>query len=147
MIDGVMQTPLKQVGDERGKIMHMMRATDTGFERFGEVYFSWINPHIVKGWHRHSVVTVNLAVPVGKVKIVVFDDREDSKTKGQIQEFIVGPQNYNLISIAAGLWYGFSCLMDVPSMIANCATDPHDPDESEHCDLADINYDWSVDNV
>lgn len=142
MMEGVQKTPLKQIGDERGKIMHMVRASDPDFDRFGEVYFSWINAGVVKGWHKHQVTTVNLAVPVGRVKIVIFDDRPESKTEGQFQEFILGPDCYDLLRISPGLWYGFACLAPEPSMIANCATHPHDPDEKETCELKDINYDW-----
>ena len=44
MIEGLLKTPLKQIQDERGKVMHMLRATDPHFNKFGEVYFSWANP-------------------------------------------------------------------------------------------------------
>lgn len=144
MIDGVRQKALKKIGDERGSIMHMMRSSDPDFEGFGEVYFSWVNPGVVKGWHKHSVVSVNLAVPVGAVKIVVFDDRDGSETKGQTQEFVIGGENYSLLSISPGLWYGFACVGDAAAMIANCATHPHDPDESAGRDLADVDYDWGI---
>ena len=144
MIKGVQEKALKQIADDRGKIMHMIRATDPDFKRFGEIYFSWINPGIVKGWHKHSVTTVNFAVPVGQVKIVIFDDRKNSQTKNQTQEFVLGPDHYKLLTIAPGLWYGFSSLSKDPAMIANCASHPHDPDESEKRALDEINYDWGA---
>ena len=136
---GVTLTPLKQIADERGKIMHMMRATDPHFSEFGEVYFSWINPGIVKGWHKHSVTTVNLAVPVGKAKIVV----RDPDAENQCMEFVLSQDNYQLLSIEPGLWYGFSCEGSEPTMITNCASHPHDPDESEKCDIDAFNYSWT----
>lgn len=125
--------------------MHMMRATDPHFLSFGEIYFSWINPGIVKGWHKHSLTTVNLAVPVGKIKIAVFDDRPDSATRGKITTFILGANesDYALLTIAPGLWYAFSGQTNTPSMIANCASHPHAPGESEQRELNTIEYDWS----
>ena len=144
MMDGVTLTPLRQIADARGKIMHMMRATDPHFEQFGEIYFSWINPGIIKGWHRHSVTTVNLSVPVGIAKIVTFDDREGSPTRGQSAAFELGDENYQLLSMTPELWYGFACIGDRPAMIANCASHPHDPGESEKCELDALAYDWNI---
>ena len=43
MIDGVKIIPKKQIIDERGKIMHMIRNDDEHFTKFGEVYFSYAN--------------------------------------------------------------------------------------------------------
>ena len=37
MIDGVVIKPLRRIVDERGKIMHMLRNDDPGFESFGEI--------------------------------------------------------------------------------------------------------------
>lgn len=130
--------PLRQIDDSRGKIMHMIRADQPHFDSFGEVYFSWINPGYIKGWTKHKVMTVNLAVPVGRVRIVVCDDA------GTAQEFISGGEEYGLLCIPPGYWYGFQCLGAAPAMIANCASHPHDPDEMIKCGLDDpsLSYQW-----
>ena len=83
LIEGVRVVPLKQIPDERGKVMHMLRADDPHFERFGEIYFSTVYAGVVKGWHLHERMTINYAVPVGAIKLVLFDDREGSPTRGQ----------------------------------------------------------------
>lgn len=136
-MDGATLTPLKQFADDRGKVMHMLREHDPHFEQFGEIYFSWTNPGIIKGWHRHKIKTVNLSVPAGKVKFVTVQNDET-------HEFILGEDNYGLLTIQPGIWYAFQCLSDAPSMIANCATHPHDPDGSETKLLKDIHYDWNA---
>lgn len=141
-MDGVDFFPLKQFGDDRGKVMHMLRADAPHFDQFGEVYFSWVNPGVTKGWHKHSKVSVNFAVPKGRVKVVVYDDRAGSETQGAFKETILGEDDYGLLSIKPGLWYAFSCLDDAPSLITNCATHPHQPDEAERCDLDVIAYAW-----
>ena len=131
MIDGVQHIPLKVVGDERGAIMHMLRVTDPHFLKFGEVYFSSINPGVAKAWQRHKLTTVNISIPVGKVRIVIFDDRENSQTKGVVEHYDLSPDHHALLSIPPGVWYGYFSLADKPSLIVNCATEPHQPDEQE----------------
>ena len=75
MIDGVKIIPLKQIADERGKIMHMMKCTDAHFIRFGEIYFSCAWPGVVKAWHVHKSMTINNAVLSGRAKLVMYDLR------------------------------------------------------------------------
>lgn len=144
MIDGVIQTPLKQIKDERGKVMHMLRSTDPHFEAFGEVYFSWINPGIIKAWKMHKEMTMNFAVPCGKIKLVLYDGRVHSKTFGEINEFLMSDEDYYLLTIPNELWYGFSCESNESAMIVNCATIPHTPQESVLKDIEDssIPYLW-----
>lgn len=148
MIDGVLVVPLKQIADERGKVMHMLREDDAHFEEFGEIYFSVVYSGIVKGWHLHRMMTLNYAVVSGMIKLVLYDDRKDSPTKGEIQELFLGENNYVLVKIPSGIWNGFKGLGEKPSIVANCATIPHDPREIVRADPLDndIPYDWSPKN-
>ena len=59
MIDGVVITPLRQIFDERGKVMHMLRSDDKNFSKFGEIYFSCTHPGVIKAWHLHKEMTLN----------------------------------------------------------------------------------------
>ena len=88
MIEGVEITPLKQIKDERGKIMHMMRNDNPVFEKFGEIYFSTINPKAIKAWHLHKEATLNYACIKGEVNLVLYDDRDKSVTCGEYQNLI-----------------------------------------------------------
>jgi dTDP-4-dehydrorhamnose 3,5-epimerase len=144
MIHGVKNTALKQIEDFRGKVMHVMKSTDPHFEKFGEVYFSWIYPKAVKAWSKHLRMTMNYAVPVGSIKLVLFDDREESPTQGKVAEFILGSKNYALLTIPPGLWYGFKSLGSESALIVNCATIPHDPSEMCRLDVNDLSipYVW-----
>ena len=110
MIDGVMITPLKQIGDERGKVMHMLRNDSEVFKRFGEIYFSCIYPGAVKAWHIHKEMVLNYAVVCGHIKLVLFDDRKNSSTSGEVQEIFLGPDNYCLVTIPPMVWNGFKGL-------------------------------------
>lgn len=146
MIDGVVITPLRQIFDERGKIMHMLRCDSPGFQRFGEIYFSCAEPGAIKAWHVHSEMTLNYAVVHGKVKLVLYDDRPLSGTCGAIQELFLSPENYCLVTVPPLVWNGFKGLGGTSAIVANCATIPHDPNEISRKDPfgGDIPYDWNI---
>ena len=146
MIDGVVITPLRQFVDERGKVMHMLRADSEVFESFGEIYFSTVNPGAIKGWHVHRRMVLNYAVPVGQIKFVLYDDRAGSPTNGQVQEIFMGTDAYTLVTVPPLVWNGFKGIGTEPALVANCATIPHDPDEIDRRDPFDpaIPYDWSL---
>ncbi len=145
-IHGLRVTPLRRIPDERGAIMHMLRRDDPGFEQFGEIYFSLVYPGVVKGWHVHSRMTLNYAVPVGMVKLVCYDERSDSPTQGAVQEIHLGELNYVLVTIPPRVWNGFKGEGTAAALIANCATEPHDPGELERLDpfAERIPYDWAL---
>lgn len=146
MIEGVLIKPLKQIPDERGKIMHMLRADDPHFEQFGEVYFSTVYPGVIKGWHLHTRMTLNYAVVSGMIKLVLYDVREDSSTKGELQELYVGEDNYALVKIPFGVYNGFKGVGLKPAIVANCSTIPHDPEEILRIDpfSNEIPYNWNL---
>lgn len=145
-IDGVIVTELRQISDERGSVLHMLRCDAPEFTRFGECYFSEVLPGAIKAWKRHRVQTQNLAVPIGRIRLVIYDDRQWSTTHGQLRVMELGrPDAYLRLRIPPGLWYGFACMGDTPALLANCADLPHDPAESELLPANDpaIPYDWT----
>lgn len=146
MIDGVKINQLKQIPDERGRVMHMLKVTDPNFEQFGEIYFSTVYPGVVKGWHLHKKMTLNYAVISGSIKLVLYDARRGSLTKGEIQEIYLGDSNYCLVTVPPGVVNGFKGVGVRESIVANCATLPHDSLEIVRIDPAskDIPYDWSL---
>ncbi len=143
-IAGVVVRPLQVRSDERGAVMHMLRADAAHFERFGEIYFSVVNRGAVKAWRRHRSIVTNIAVPVGTIRVVLYDDRPDSATRGAVVEIETGRDSYSLITIPAGIWNGFLGLGPEPAVVANCATEPHDPAEVDRRpeDDATIPYIW-----
>ena len=146
MIDGVLVTPLKIIHDDRGAVMHMLRADAPHFRGFGEIYFSAVNPGAVKAWKRHREMTLNLAVVAGRLRLVLYDDRTGSATHGDVQEIVFGPDDgYALVTVPPGVWSGFACADDVPALMANCATLMHDPAEAETLppDTDRIPYRWA----
>jgi dTDP-4-dehydrorhamnose 3,5-epimerase len=145
-IDGVVIQPLKEIMDERGAVLHMLRSDSPLFKKFGEIYFSLILPGVVKGWKRHRRLTQHFAVPVGQIHLVLFDDRLDSPSLGHLEEVLVGrPDHYHLVVIPPMLWYGFQAIGSTPALVANCTDYPHDPQEAENLPSGAprIPYKWS----
>ena len=145
-IHDVTVTALRRIPDERGAVFHMLREDSPVFERFGEIYFSTVYPGAVKGWHLHRQMTLNYAVPSGMIKLVCYDDRPESPTRGAVQELHVGDLNYVLVTIPPLVWNGFKGEGTTPALVANCATIPHDPAEIERLDPFEneIPYDWAL---
>lgn len=146
MVSGAHVVPLRRIPDERGTIMHMLRATDGHFIQFGEMYFSTIYRDIVKGWHRHVEMTLNYACIFGRVKVVLYDEREESPSHGVIEEIFLGPDNHALVVIPPGVWSGFKGMSDPFSIVANCCTHAHDPSRTTRLDPFEnhIPYSWAA---
>lgn len=144
-ISGVEIKVLKRIPDERGTVMHMLRSDEEFFEKFGEIYFSTAYFGVIKGWHIHSKMTLNYAVVQGTIKLVLYDERENSETKGNLMEIFMGDENYILVKIPPMVWNGTKGMSTV-SMIANCASLPHDTKEISRKDpfSKDIPYDWGL---
>lgn len=145
-IEGLKIVPLARIPDERGTILHMLKATDPHFSRFGEIYFATVYRDVIKGWHRHREMTLNYACIFGRIKLVIFDDRPASPTHGTVNELFLGPDQHSLVVIPPGLWNGFKGMSDPFAIVANCCTHPHDPTLSERIDpFTDrIPYQWQV---
>lgn len=146
MIHGVQLTPLKKVCDERGRVMHLMRNDWPVFQSFGEVYFSVVNSGVVKGWHLHKEITLNYTAVTGMIKCVLYDEREDSPTRGEVNELFLGEHNYQLVTIPPGIWNGVKGVGDSESIIAIVLNHPYNPAEVVRVDpfKNHIPYDWAL---
>lgn len=173
LITGVEVNDLKVFKDERGAVMRMMRRDDPFFREFGEIYFSIVMPNVVKAWHLHKSMTLNYACVFGKIKLVLYDPRVAfpstahailNPTCGIMNEFILGGypdhEDYKLVTIPPGVWNGFRQIVRAfecpgktkfteliePAIVANCSTEPHDPDEIVRLSPDDfmVPYDWGL---
>lgn len=144
MIDGLIITPLKKIPSEQGSVFHMIRNDDAIFNKFGEVYFSSIYPNMIKGWHIHKKSFSHYAVPIGMVKLVVYDPRKKSPTFGEVQEIYLGEDNYILVTIPKQVWSSFKCIGDRTSLLAHLSTLPYDSTNALKLDINTdlIPYAW-----
>lgn len=147
LIDGVKIKKLKLIPDERGRLMEMLRCDDDLFIRFGQAYITTAYPGVVKGWHYHKKQTDNFVVVKGMMKVVLYDSREGSPTKGQVNEFFMGVHNPILLQIPTYVYHGFKCISEEEAMVINFPTEPYnynEPDEFRvHPHDNDIPYDWA----
>lgn len=144
-IEGVALQDLDVIPTPGGPVLRMLRPASPLFTRIGEVYFSEVEPGRVKAWKCHTRQTQHFAVPAGRLKVVLYDDRQDSPTRYTLAVHTLGrPDNYRLLRIPPLVWYGFTPLGDVPALICNCPDIPHDPAESlrREADASDIPYHW-----
>ena len=145
LVSGVLVTELKKIEHPQGDILHAMKSSSTGFHGFGEAYFSTIHRAEIKGWKKHSRMTLNLIVPIGEVQFVIYDDREMSQTKGKLFVVLLSRDNYKRLTVPPGLWVAFQGKSDGANVILNVADIEHDPREAINAPLSAIDFNWSVD--
>lgn len=147
LIDGVAIKELKVIPDERGRLMEMLRRDDEVFRQFGQVYMTTAYPGVVKGWHYHRKQWDHFVCVRGMIKLVLYDDREGSATRGQVNEFFIGDQNPLLVQIPAYVYHGFKCVSEHEAIVINTPTEPYVYDEPDEYRLPahtdEIPYDWS----
>jgi dTDP-4-dehydrorhamnose 3,5-epimerase len=133
-MEGVTLTPLKIISNEFGSVMHALKKTDVGYYDFGEAYFSTVEFGIIKGWKKHSRMILNFVVPMGKVRFVVYDERDDSPSRGNYYctELSSAGENYQRLTIRPGLWVAFEGLSTDKNILLNIASILHDPSEAEN---------------
>jgi dTDP-4-dehydrorhamnose 3,5-epimerase len=144
-IEGLWSAQLAEIPTHGGPVLHMLRSDSPLFSAFGEIYFSSVEPGAVKAWKLHQAQSQNFAVPHGLIRVVVYDEREGSPTRGELCSFTLGrPGHYRLLHIPPRLWYGFACLGDAGAVLANCADLPHSPEEALRMGQDDprIPYQW-----
>ena len=146
-IDGVKTKTLRAIPDERGWLMEILRRDETDLlPVFGQVYVSATYPGVVKGWHYHKKQVDNFACVAGMVKLVLIDTREDSATRGMINEFFIGAQNPTLVQVPSLVYHGWKCISAEPSLVINVPSEPYDrdhPDEYRLSPHGTLPYDWT----
>jgi dTDP-4-dehydrorhamnose 3,5-epimerase len=140
MIKNAFTTPLDIIDTVGGNVMHAMKSSSVGYTGFAEAYFSQVNNGVIKAWKRHKEMTLNLVVPVGKIRFVLFDDRNPSNS--QFQELIISRDNYCRLTIPPMIWMGFQGLSDSGSMLLNIANIEHNPHEVDKKNLEQIKFNW-----
>jgi dTDP-4-dehydrorhamnose 3,5-epimerase len=132
MIEQVVTKQLRVIPDERGRVMEILRCDDDFFGHFGQVYMTTTYPQVVKAWHYHKKQDDFICCVRGMIKLVLFDDRPDSPTRGQINQFYMGQFNPTIVKVPRMVYHGWKCTSEEEAMIVNVPTEPYnreDPDE------------------
>jgi dTDP-4-dehydrorhamnose 3,5-epimerase len=131
LIDGVQVKPLKVIPDERGRLMEMLRRDDPLFIEFGQTYLTTMYPGVTKAWHYHKLQVDHFVCVKGMIKLVLYDEREGSPTRGTLNEFFLGDHNPQLVQIPSHVWHGFKNIGDEESLIVNVTTHPYRHDQPD----------------
>lgn len=135
-MDGVILTPLKQIHNPKGDVFHAMKKSDVGFDSFGEAYFSTIHKGDIKGWKKHTLMTLNLIVPIGEIEFIVYDEQKHDFFKVKLSQ-----DNYQRLTVKPNLWVAFKGLGEY-NLLLNLASIEHDPHEAQNIELDKIAYNW-----
>ncbi len=141
-IRGVIVTPLKRIYHPQGDIFHGLKKSDPGYVEFAEAYFSKIVKDQIKPWKKHTRMTLNLIVPIGEIKFVIYDDRPESKTQGNFFDIIISEENYCRLTVPPGLWMAFKGIGENLNLLLNIADIEHDPMEIVRIELEAFKYNW-----
>jgi dTDP-4-dehydrorhamnose 3,5-epimerase len=148
MIDEVQVKKLQVIPDERGRLMEILRCDDPMFQKFGQVYISVTYFGVIKGWHYHKIQEDNVAVVKGMLKLVLYDAREESKTKGEVNEFFIGEHNRLLVHIPIGVYHGWKCISPDEAIVINCSSEVYNYEKSDEYRIPfnsdQVPYDWSI---
>ena len=156
MIHGVATKVLKVLLDDRGFLMEMLREDEPIFEHFGQVYITGCRRGVAKGWHYHKEQIDHFICVGGTALVVLYDPREDSPTRGMVQEFVLQtpPQQDPapvLIKIPRMVVHGFTAHECDEARIINVPTLPYryvNPDEYRYpWNSPEIPYQWPSDVV
>lgn len=146
-IRGIKTKSLTVIPDERGRLFEMLRRDDPIFRKFGQVYCTTVYPGVVKGWHYHKKQYDNFVCVSGMIKLVCYDDRSGSRTRGTVNEYFIGTNNPMLVQIPPHVWHGFKGLAHPESFVINISTEPYNrkhPDEYRvDSHENNIPYDWN----
>lgn len=143
---GVTLTSLKRVSVINGDVYHALKASEETYKGFGELYFSRIDYGKVKGWKKHTKFTLNLTVPAGYVRFVVFlSDKETGLPSELVGEYLIGANdNHQRLTVPPGYWVAFQGLHQSVNVIANVIPEEHIPAEAENIELAANPFDWKM---
>ncbi len=146
MINGVKTKKLKIIPDNRGRLMEILRNDDDMFIKFGQVYMTTATPGVVKAWHWHNKQFDSFTCVSGKMRLALYDGRENSPTKGEIAEVEISLDNPMVVQIPPGVYHGFKCISEEEAIVINTVTEPYDhnnPDELRIDEYDnEIDYDW-----
>lgn len=141
-VDGVFLTPLKIIDAPSGDVLHCMKHIDPGYAGFGEAYFSNVEEDVVKGWKRHRQMTLNLIVPVGAIRFVIYDDRPESSIYGTFHDITLSINNYQRLTVPPMVWMAFQGTGESGGILLNIANIAHDHKEVDKKQIDEIKFNW-----
>ena len=132
---------LRKFPTDNGEVLQALKSEESGYQGFGEVYFSWINRGSIKAWKMHSKMILNLIVPIGQVKFVFFIENGNDDREFRVIE--IGENNYQRLTVPAGIWFGFKGFGKTNSLVCNISNILHSESEVSRKHVDTIVFDWN----
>jgi len=119
-----------------------MKRSESSFSGFQEAYFSTIQHGIIKSWKKHLKMTLNIIVPVGSIRFVLYDDRVESPSKGQFMDVTLSRDNYARLTVPPNIWMAFKGEGESTNLLLNIADLEHIPSEIIRKDITEFDFNW-----
>lgn len=146
MIEGVRVRRLEPHHDERGSLTELLRSDWPEFEHFGQALLTLNRPGVIRGWHAHRRQTDVIVVIGGTALVAMYDARDGSTTRGELEDHVVDGEAPAAIFVPPGVYHGYRTLGNRPAVVLNFPTELYDPDTPDEFrvphDYAEIGYDW-----
>ena len=137
---GFKLTKLKKINLPKGNVLKFIDKKNKNFIKFEKVFFSFVNYKSIKAWKMHKKMTLNIVVPIGNVRFVLFEMKKNKVSK--IEEVKIGQNDYRLLTINPKIWYGFIGISKNPSMIVSLTNMLHDENEMVRENINFFDYNW-----
>ncbi len=144
MIEGVETKQLVRHSSGRGYFQEIIRETDPFFEGFGQWSLSYNSQGtITEEWHIHYIQTDYFFVPIGVIKVVLCDMREELLSYKQIDSYVLGEiSDPVVLKIPPRVAHGLKVLKG-PAYLNYITTHTYNKDDEGRIPLDEIDYDWS----
>jgi dTDP-4-dehydrorhamnose 3,5-epimerase len=133
LLDGVKTFEVKNIVTANGYTTELFRP-DWGVASMPVQHVIHVSLHggIVSAWHQHRIQTDHIFVVSGALRVVLFDGRDESPTRGELNVLNVSSVRPTLLVVPPGIWHGVKNLSASMTNFVNYFDRPYnyeDPDE------------------
>jgi len=134
LIDGVLIRPATTHPDKRGSVTEIF-SESWDDKPIVHVYEITIRPGVVKGWIKHDLQDDRLFMAIGSLRVVLYDDREESPTRGLLTQHSFDEHTRAHVRIPAGVWHAVENVGVSDARMINCPTRAYDYETPDKWDL------------
>lgn len=132
LIHGVKIRAAVTIPDERGTVCEIYNpAWDFSDAPLVYIYQITVRPGRIKGWVLHYEQDDRLFVSQGTVRIVLYDNREDSPTYKMVNELFLSEVNRGLVFIPRGVYHAIQNVGHTDALFINMPTKPYNHAEPD----------------
>ncbi len=150
MINDVVVKRITSYYDDRGFFAEVVKFGEDTFHEVKQTSYAETYPGIIKAFHWHKKQW-DIWFPVkGHARVVLYDLRKNSRTRGQTDVFFSGEDNKMVIAIPPGVAHGYQVIGPASFGIFYHTTKPYNPKSPDEqripFDDPHIGFDWTIKN-